>query len=68
MKQGKASYDAVTGTKREPISHAVSETFAGQIGSHFGTSGAARTMYEGRGLKAPMVSETCHKAGLQGKR
>lgn len=67
MKQGFAT-SSRSGTKPQPQAHRVSETYAGQIGSHFGTPGAAREMYEGRGLAAPKVSEECHPCGSQGKR
>lgn len=75
MKQGRASIDVRAGTKVEPRSRAVNPGYAGTIGTMLGAhadEGDMRPkvpqMYEGRGLSAPMVGCTTHKAGSQGKR
>jgi hypothetical protein len=68
MKQGRASVTNTVGTKREPIARAVSETFAGQIGQHFGTQRAIRSMYEGRiDNKAPPSKNIINPHGSQGR-
>lgn len=53
-------------TKHEPISKGVNPGGAAQIGLVQGSRRAIEPLYEGRGLKAPMVSDTRHKAGSQG--
>lgn len=75
MKQGQANSSRMGSTKREPSSQAVNPAYPGQLGAHFGNhadegdtprTGAVQ-MYEGRGLEAPMVGETIHPCGSQGK-
>lgn len=65
MKQGEAK-TIIGGTKTEPVAKAVSPAYAAGIGVQ-----EIRTkhipIYEGRGLKAPMVGQTNHKCGSQGK-
>lgn len=75
MKQGRASVSGMASTKIEPRSRAVNPAYAGTIGTMLGNHGdegdmRARVpqMYEGRGLSAPMIGSTTHKAGSQGKR
>jgi len=67
MKQGRPTRDVNESWKTEPVSRGVSPKAVSDIGIH-----QIRTvsipMYEGRGLKAPMVSQATHKAGSQGKR
>lgn len=67
MKQGRATSDRLGSTKTEPISHGVDPGYTAQLGNHVGNANAVEPMYEGRGLKAPMVGETSHKAGSQGR-
>jgi hypothetical protein len=66
MKQGRAQTSIVGSTKVEPKSQGVNPACVAEIGIQ-----TVRTtsipMYEGRGLEAPMVSETTHKCGSQGK-
>lgn len=67
MKQGQASSSKMGSTKTEPVSHAVDPCAAAGIGiATF--RGTSSTVYSGRGLEAPMVSQTTHKSGSQGKR
>lgn len=75
MKQGRASVSGIASTKVEPRSRAVNPAYAGTIGTMLGNhadEGDLRPkvpqMYEDRGLSAPMVGCTTHKAGSQGKR
>jgi hypothetical protein len=49
------------------VSKAVSESYVSQLGGQY-VNYTQIPMYEGRGLKAPMVSQKSHKAGSQGKR
>lgn len=65
MKQGKAS--TINVTKQEPNSRAVSPGAVSRIGIAQSPGTRSEPLYEGRGLKAPMVSTTSHKAGSQGK-
>ena len=77
MKQGKATHSGSGSTKVEPNSRAVGLARLSQLGNHVGNhvSDGSRPdlpvqrepMYEGRGLKAPMVSQTTHKGGSQGR-
>jgi len=67
MKQGRATYDRVTGTKTEPNSRAVSPGGVDQLGQKVGTPGAVEPLYQGRGLEAPMRSQVTHKSGSQGR-
>lgn len=64
MKQGRASISNVSATKQEPISHAVDVCAVADIGE---AGYSHKNIYEGRGLQAPMVGETSHAKGSQGK-
>lgn len=66
MKQGKASVSIMSGTKTEPISKAIDPGAVSQIGIHENER-PREPMVLGQGLKAPMVSQTNHKSGSQGK-
>lgn len=66
MKQGRATTSSVGSTKVEPTSHAVNPSYAAELGIDESRTRSI-SMYEGRGLKAPMVGETTHKSGSQGK-
>lgn len=66
MKQGRATTSFVGSTKTEPVSHAVNPAAVSEIGIHE-VRHTSLPLYEGRGLQAPMVSETTHKSGSQGK-
>jgi len=76
MKQGRASHSGMGSTKIEPRSHAVNPSGAGNLGIMRGNHASdgngdmpfkSIPLYEGRGLQAPMVGQTNHKAGSQGK-
>lgn len=75
MKQGRATHSGSASTKVEPRSQGINPAAVAQLGTHVGnhvtdghTAGnPVETMYEGRGLKAPMVGKTSHKAGSQGR-
>jgi hypothetical protein len=75
MKQGRATHSGTASTKVEPTPHAVNPAYPGQLGISLGNHAdhgdtsktAAVPMYEGRGLKAPMVGSTSHHCGSQGK-
>ena len=66
MKQGRATTSFVGSTKTEPVSRAVNPETVSEIGIHQ-VRHTSLPLYEGRGLQAPMVSETTHKSGTQGK-
>lgn len=66
MKQGRATTSIVGSTKVEPISHKVSVEAVSEIGLQV-VRATSLPLYQGRGLEAPMVSETSHKTGSQGK-
>lgn len=66
MKQGRASSSRMGSTKTEPRSQAVNPGAAASIGIQEVRT-KSEPLYEGRGLKAPMVGQTNHKAGSQGK-
>lgn len=78
MKQGRATHSGMASTKVEPASRAVGIARVSELGNHVGNhvSDGPRPdlpvrrepLYEGRGLKAPMVGQTNHKAGSQGRR
>lgn len=61
--------------KVEPTPHAVNvaavQRLGTKVGNHAMEQGTVRVrhepLYEGRGLKAPMVGTTSHKAGSQGR-
>ncbi len=65
MKQGTGN-STNSGTKREPIAHAVSPAAVSEIGIHQ-VRGTSLPLYEGRGLEAPMQGTTIHETGSQGK-
>lgn len=64
MKQGRASHIVSEG-KTEPKAHAVSPAGVDQLGQ--ATSFKKETVYEGRGLEAPMKGTQIHHCGSQGK-
>lgn len=64
--QGRAKTSIVGSTKTEPVSKAVNPAYAAELGVHE-VRHTSVPMYEGRGLEAPMVGETTHKSGSQGK-
>lgn len=73
MKQGQATHSGSGSTKIEPRSNAVSPAGVARIGNMIGNHADCGTIqakqipiYEGRGLEAPMVGVTTHKAGSQG--
>lgn len=67
MKQGRATTSMVGSTKTEPKSNAVNPGAVSRMGNMVGPGTKSESLYEGRGLKAPMVGSTAHKAGSQGK-
>lgn len=67
MKQGRATYDAVTDTKVEPISHAVDICSVADIGNAQSCGGTSKPLYSGRGYSAPMAGSDVHHSGSQGK-
>jgi hypothetical protein len=67
MKQGRATRDVTEGTKVEPKPHAVSEGAVARVGQAQYPGAKVGPLYEGRGLKAPMVSQASHKGGSQGR-
>ena len=67
MKQGRATTSMVGSTKTEPVSKAVSPGAVSRMGNMVGPGTKSEPLYEGRGLKAPIVGTTSHKAGSQGK-
>lgn len=67
MKQGRATHDSSASTKQEPISKAVNVDHVAQIGLAQIPGTRSESLYEGRGLSAPMKSETSHPSGSQGK-
>lgn len=66
MKQGRATTSIVGSTKSEPISRAVNPAAVAELGIDESRI-KSMPLYEGRGLQAPMISETSHKSGSQGK-
>jgi hypothetical protein len=77
MKQGRATHSSMGSTKVEPNSRGVSPCSVAQIGIMQGNHVSdgepqnqpyhSKPLYEGRGLKAPMVGETSHRSGSQGR-
>jgi hypothetical protein len=74
MKQGRASHSGMGATKVEPISKAVSPGAVSNIGlaqgnktDHGMVHVKSQPLYEGRGLRAPLISTTSHKSGSQGR-
>jgi hypothetical protein len=66
MKQGRATHSNTASTKVEPKSRAVSVEAVSEIGIHQ-VREKSISLYEGRGLEAPMAGCTNHKSGSQGK-
>lgn len=66
MKQGQATTSIIGSTKTEPRSNAVNVHAVAEMGTQVVRT-TSIPMYEGRGLEAPMVGETSHKCGSQGK-
>jgi hypothetical protein len=64
MKQG--TVKTTTDYKTEPKSHAVNPAAVAEIGIHQ-IRYKSISLYEGRGLEAPMAGQTNHKCGSQGK-
>lgn len=67
MKQGRATHDSSGSTKQEPISKGVNPGGADALGQHVGRGHSTPLYSQERGLKAPMVGTTTHKAGSQGE-
>ena len=67
MKQGQASQSKMGSTKTEPVSKAVDPGAVSRMGIEQSPFTTTKSMYEGRGLKAPMVGQTNHNAGSQGR-
>ena len=75
MKQGRASHSGSGATKVEPRPQAINPGGVGQLGIMQGNhvtdgrpaNNAIEPIHAGRGLKAPMVGQTSHHAGSQGK-
>lgn len=67
MKQGQASHSGMASTKVEPKSKAVDPGAVSRMGNEQSPFTKPKQMYEGRGLHAPMVGQTNHKGGSQGK-
>lgn len=65
MKQG-SSKTTVADYKVEPKSKAVNPAAVADMGIHQIRTKSI-TLYPGRGLEAPMVGQTNHKCGSQGK-
>lgn len=65
MKQGQANSSKMASTKVEPKPHAVNPESVDQLGQALYYK--KYPLYEGRGLKAPMVGEETHHCGSQGK-
>lgn len=70
MRQGQASHSGTGATKVEPKSRGVNVTAVANMGNsqHYAPGNGPSPLYQGRGLKAPMVGTTTHKAGSQGTR
>jgi hypothetical protein len=76
VKQGSATTSRMGSTKTEPRSNAVNPGAVNHMGNMLGNHvtdqgrvpGASTTLYEGRGLEAPMVGQTNYKGGSQGRR
>jgi hypothetical protein len=66
MKQGSASSNT-SAPKAEPKPKAVNPGAVSQLGCMVGSKTAVQELYRGKGYKAPMHSQTTHKAGSQGR-
>jgi hypothetical protein len=76
MKQGKATHSSMGSTKVEPNSKGVNVCSVSEMGNMQGNHASdgrgdmrvrSEPLYEGRGLKAPMVGTTQHHNGSQGR-
>ena len=67
MKQGSATHSGSGATKPETKPTAVSPAAVSRIGIAQSPTTQPVQMYQGRGLKAPMVGSTSHPSGSQGK-
>lgn len=67
MKQGRATHSGTASTKVEPTPSAISPGAVSRIGTAQSPFTRPEPIHEGRGLKAPMVSDTRHTRGSQGK-
>jgi hypothetical protein len=67
MKQGQAKTSLIGSTKTEPMSRAVNPRAVENIGTQHVYTTPKPPMYEGRGIEAPMVGQTNHHKGSQGK-
>ena len=65
-KQGQATTSRMGSTKVEPKSLGVNIEYVADCGIQH-VRATSVPMYEGRGLEAPMVGETNHKSGSQGR-
>ena len=76
VKQGQASHSGMASTKVEPASKGINPAYPAQLGTAWGNhttdgrtvDGGQKPMISGPGLRAPMVGQTNHPAGSQGKR
>lgn len=66
MKQGTGK-NLSGSTKIEPISKAISPGAVSRLGNIVGPGTVLKKIVFGPGLKAPMVGQTNHKRGSQGK-
>ena len=66
MKQGMGK-SMSSGGKTEPTPRAVSPGAVSRMGIHDVRTAAPPPLFEGRGLKAPMMGQTNHPKGSQGK-
>lgn len=64
MKQGRASLSSVSATKVEPKTQLINPGAVSQLGIH---NGPQAPLISGKGVQAPMVGQTNHKAGSQGR-
>lgn len=66
MGQGRADRDGAGGTKTAPVSKAVSPSLVSQVGLQYGRA-TSKTLYAGKGYKAPPTTTTSNPKGSQGK-
>lgn len=65
-KQGRADHSNVSGTKREPIAHAINPGGVAQIGNVVAKN--PEPLHAGRGFMSPQpTASTTHHCGSQGK-
>ncbi len=67
MKQGRAQSSMMGSTMTQPVSKAISPGAVSRLGAIQGPGTVAKPMISGPGLKAPMVGQTNHKCGSQGR-